>query len=199
MTRNDVILGIVAAVLVVFSLVVALVIPKRDPGFPGRHLRLFILVSALLILAMLTAVEVLGESHHFAAAGESTPGQTTAGTTTAGTTTAQTTTGTTPTETGGAQTGDPAAGKQIFTATAQPPCASCHTLKEAGATGTVGPNLDEVLKGKDANFIHESIVSPNAQIASGFQPGIMPETYSQQLNDKQIADLVAFLVQATKS
>jgi mono/diheme cytochrome c family protein len=192
-TRNDVILGIVAAVLVGYSLVVAIVIPRRDPSFPGRHLRLFIVVSALLVLAMLTAVEVLGESHHFAAAGESNPAQTTAGTTTGGTT------GTTPTETGGAQTGDPAAGKQIFTATAQPPCASCHTLKEAGATGTVGPNLDEVLKGKDANFIHESIVSPNAQIASGFQPGIMPETYSQQLNDKQIADLVAFLVQATKS
>ena len=193
MTRNDVILGIVAAVLVGYSLVVAIVIPRRDPSFPGRHLRLFIVVSALLVLAMLTAVEVLGESHHFAAAGESTPAQTTAGTTTGGTT------GTTPTETGGAQTGDPAAGKQIFTATAQPPCASCHTLKEAGATGTVGPNLDEVLKGKDANFIHESIVSPNAQIASGFQPGIMPETYSQQLNNKQIADLVAFLVQATNA
>jgi mono/diheme cytochrome c family protein len=182
-TRNDVILGIVAAVLVVYSLVVALVIPKRDPSFPGRHLRLFVLVSALLILAMLTAVEVLGESHHFAAAGESVPGETNVA----------------PTETGGGPTGDPAAGKQIFTTTAQPPCASCHTLKEAGATGTVGPNLDDVLKGKDANFIHESIVSPNAQIASGFTAGIMPEVYAQQLNNQQLADLVAFLVQATKS
>ena len=193
MTRNDVILGIVAAVLVVFSLVVALVIPKRDPGFPGRHLRLFILVSALLILAMLTAVEVLGESHHFATAGESAPGETNAAPTVG------TTTGTAPTETGGGQTGDPAAGKEIFTTTAQPPCATCHTLKEAGATGSVGPNLDEVLKGKDANFIHQSIVTPNAQIAQGFQAGVMPEVYGQQLNDKQLADLVAFLVQATNA
>jgi mono/diheme cytochrome c family protein len=192
-TRNDVILGIVAAVLVVFSLVVALVIPKRDPGFPGRHLRLFVLVSALLILVMLTAVEVLGESHHFAAAGESAPGETNAAPTVGATT------GTAATETGGGQTGDPAAGKQIFTTTAQPPCASCHTLKEAGATGSVGPNLDEVLKGKEANFIHESIVDPNAHIAQGFQPGIMPEVYGQQLNDQQLADLVAFLVQATKT
>jgi mono/diheme cytochrome c family protein len=192
-TRNDVILGIFAAVLVVYSLVVALVIPKRDPSFPGRHLRLFVLVSALLILAMLTAVEVLGESHHFAAAGESVPGETNVAPTVG------TTTGAAPTETGGGPTGDPAAGKQIFTTTAQPPCASCHTLKEAGATGTVGPNLDDVLKSKDANFIHESIVSPNAQIASGFTAGIMPEVYAQQLNDQQLADVVAFLVQATKS
>jgi cbb3-type cytochrome c oxidase subunit III len=29
-------------------------------------------------------------------------------------------------------------GKQIFSAN----CASCHTLKAAGATGTIGPNLD---------------------------------------------------------
>ena len=36
--------------------------------------------------------------------------------------------------------GDPTAGKQVF-ATAG--CESCHTLKDAGATGTVGPNLDE--------------------------------------------------------
>jgi cytochrome c oxidase subunit 2 len=113
---------------------------------------------------------------------------------------------TTPTETGtetgtgtGQQpAGDPAAGKEIFTTTAQPPCASCHTLQEAGATQTIGPNLDEVLKGKDAAFIHESIVDPNAEVATGYQPGIMPQTFGEQLDDKQLADLVAFLVQVTK-
>jgi cbb3-type cytochrome c oxidase subunit III len=31
-------------------------------------------------------------------------------------------------------------GKSIF----QAKCASCHTLKDAGATGTVGPNLDQL-------------------------------------------------------
>ena len=56
-----------------------------------------------------------------------------------------------------------------------------------------------MLKGKDANFIHQSIVTPNAQIAQGFQAGVMPEVYGQQLNDKQLADLVAFLVQATNA
>jgi mono/diheme cytochrome c family protein len=32
-----------------------------------------------------------------------------------------------------------AQGKQIFTQN----CKGCHTLKDAGATGTVGPNLDD--------------------------------------------------------
>src|SRR5207244_12609449 len=31
-------------------------------------------------------------------------------------------------------------GKQIF----QKKCAGCHTLKDAGTTGTVGPNLDQL-------------------------------------------------------
>jgi cytochrome c oxidase subunit 2 len=53
-----------------------------------------------------------------------------------------------------------------------------------------------VLKGKDAAFIRESIVNPNAEIAQGFQPNIMPQDYGQKLSDKQLNDLVAFLSQS---
>jgi mono/diheme cytochrome c family protein len=194
--RNDVILGIVAAVLVGFSLFVSIVVPRRRPDFPGRSLRVFVLVSALLVVGMLTAVAVLGESHHFESEGGES-GEMTNQPPTATTTPTETGTGT-GTGTGQQPAGDPAAGKEIFTTTAQPPCSSCHTLKEAGATQTIGPNLDEVLKGKDAAFIHESIVDPNAEVATGYQPGIMPGTYGEQLEEQQLADLVAFLVQATK-
>jgi mono/diheme cytochrome c family protein len=150
-----------------------------------------ILVAALLIIAMLTAVEVFGESHHIEAVAESGATETEP----APTTSAPTET-TPPAETTGGPTGDPAAGKEIFMATAQPPCGSCHTLAEANATGTVGPDLDQVLQGKDAAFIHESIVNPEAEIAPGFTGGIMPATYGDQLDDQQLADLVAFLEQS---
>jgi mono/diheme cytochrome c family protein len=43
-------------------------------------------------------------------------------------------------------------GKAIFTAN----CASCHTLKAAGATGTVGPDLDE-LAPDEATVEHQVI------------------------------------------
>jgi mono/diheme cytochrome c family protein len=194
-SRNDVIIGIAALVLVGFALVVSIVLPRRNPNFPGRHAGALVLVAALLIIAMLTAVEVFGESHHVeSAAGESEATETEP----APTTSAPTET-TAPTETGGGggPTGDAAAGKEIFTTTAQPPCAGCHTLAEANASGTVGPDLDEVLKGKDAAFIHESIVDPDAEVASGFTAGVMPATYGEQLDDQQLADLVAFLVQST--
>ena len=38
-------------------------------------------------------------------------------------------------------------GKQIFLVKAD--CGSCHTLKDAGSTGTVGPNLDQLKPPQD--------------------------------------------------
>lgn len=188
MTGSEIILGLVALVLVVFSLVVSLLIPRRDPGFPGRNLRVFVVVAALLVAAMLTAVEVLGEGH-VREGGEGHAGGTGA-------------TETVPGETGGGETGqtggaegDAAAGKEIF---ASAGCGSCHALADAGASGNIGPDLDGGLQGRDAAFVRTSIVDPDAEIAEGFQPGIMPGNYGDQLDDTQIADLVAYLLQATQ-
>ena len=86
--------------------------------------------------------------------------------------------------------GNPAAGKRLFIANG---CGACHTFKAAGTTGTIGPDLDKVLKGKDAAFVKTSIVDPGAYVEKGY-PNAMPGTYGSQLNSKQIADLVAFLL-----
>jgi cytochrome c oxidase subunit II len=88
--------------------------------------------------------------------------------------------------------GDPAAGKEVFTSAG---CAGCHTFKAAGSNATIGPDLDTALKGKTPDFVLESIVAPNKEIAPGFQPNIMPATFEQSLSDQQLADLVAFLTQ----
>jgi mono/diheme cytochrome c family protein len=92
-----------------------------------------------------------------------------------------------------AQAANPADGKKVFEGNG---CGSCHTLQDANATGKVGPDLDEVLKGKDEQFIKESITEPNAEIAQGFQPGIMPQSYGTQLTSQQLNDLVAYLKSA---
>jgi cytochrome c oxidase subunit 2 len=72
-------------------------------------------------------------------------------------------------------------------------CGSCHTLADAGTDKEVGPNLDNVLPGKSADFIHESIVNPNAEIAPGFTPDVMPGNFSELLNQQQLDSLVEYL------
>jgi cytochrome c oxidase subunit 2 len=81
-------------------------------------------------------------------------------------------------------------GKAIFTSAG---CGSCHTFKAAGTSAEVGPDLDKVLAGKDADFIRESIVDPNAEIAEGYQPNVMPSTFSDTLSKEQLDALVEFL------
>ena len=49
-------------------------------------------------------------------------------------------------------TGDKANGKELFTAK----CGSCHTLADAGTTGTIGPNLDDAFAESRRNGLGES-------------------------------------------
>jgi cytochrome c oxidase subunit II len=99
---------------------------------------------------------------------------------------------------GGGGTGATTDAKTLFTQAAQPACGSCHTLAEAGTNGTTGPNLDQVLKGKDATFIKQSIEDPNAVIANGYSANIMPQNYAQTLKPAQVDALVKYLAEVTK-
>lgn len=94
------------------------------------------------------------------------------------------------TGTGGAAATTLAAGRQAFLANG---CSSCHTLAAAGASGTIGPDLDRALPGRSAAFIRQSIVDPNAYIAKGYSPNVMPQGFGQQLSPSDLAALVAFL------
>ena len=80
-------------------------------------------------------------------------------------------------------------------------CGSCHSLAELGsdAQGTIGPNLDEALVGRDEEFIQTSIEDPSAFVAEGFPDGTMPQDYKQQLTPDQITALVDYLAKATGS
>jgi mono/diheme cytochrome c family protein len=171
-----------AAVFIAFALISALLIPRGKPDFPGRRgLVPFILVTAILTIAMLGAVEVFAkeEEHPEAEApGETTPEPPPSPATTGTTTTAE------------QPPGSAEAGRAVFTSAG---CGACHTFAPAGTSGSVGPDLDEVLQGKDPEFIRQSIVDPNAEIAQGYSAGVMPQNFGEQLSPKQLDDLVAFL------
>ena len=101
--------------------------------------------------------------------------------------TPQTVVGTVPTQTVAAvpsqyQNGDPAAGKKVFLTAG---CVGCHTLKDAGAHGNVGPNLDDT---------KPDLAKVVLRVTKG--AGAMP-AFKGQLSDKQIADVAAYVVKAT--
>jgi mono/diheme cytochrome c family protein len=99
------------------------------------------------------------------------------------------TTGMTGTETqtgtaGGEVKGDPAAGKTIFD---EQGCGSCHTLADAGTSGSVGPDLD------DAKPPYELIID---RVTNGKSP--MP-SFKDKLSEKQIQDVAAYVFTSTHS
>jgi mono/diheme cytochrome c family protein len=70
------------------------------------------------------------------------------------------------------------AGKNVF---AQAGCGTCHTLKAAGATGQVGPNLDD---------LHPGYAQVEAKVKNG--GGGMP-AFSGQLSAQEVRDVAAFV------
>jgi mono/diheme cytochrome c family protein len=97
----------------------------------------------------------------------------------------------------------------VFTGSAG--CSSCHTLAAAGATGTVGPNLDQRLKQDCATAaskrirgatidkcIYTAITKPYAYLPSGYPAGIMPSNFAKTLSQTQIQSLVNFLAGVAK-
>jgi mono/diheme cytochrome c family protein len=82
-------------------------------------------------------------------------------------------------------------GGQVF---ANNGCGSCHIFGPAQSQGQVGPNLDEILAGQSAAQIEESIVDPDAQVSSGFEAGVMPGNYGQDISPEDLKLLVEFLM-----
>ena len=124
-------LATAAGLLIVFAILSSFYFPRRNPNFPGNRLGLFIGVTVLLFLGLMAGVWVFAaeEEEHGAEATE-----------THGSETGEPEPGTT-TEAGGGAEGDAAAGEAVF---ASAGCGGCHTLEAAGASGAVGPNLDDV-------------------------------------------------------
>ena len=132
------------------------------------------LVLAALVLALgFAAVGCGGEE-------EASPTPDTVTGTTTETTTTETTTDTTETDTtepGGE--GDAEAGKAVFLGTSG--CGTCHTLSDAGTSGTVGPNLD------DSQPSFDLVVD---RVTNG--QGAMP-SFSASLSEEQIQDVAAYI------
>jgi mono/diheme cytochrome c family protein len=148
--------------------------------------------TALLLVLLVAAFGVVaagcGGEEDQTATPETVEGETTTTETTETETTETETTQTTETETTAttpAIEGDPVAGKEVFLGASA--CGGCHTLADAGSTGTVGPNLDEAQP--DYELALDRVT--NGQ-------GGMP-SFSSTLSEQQIADVAAYVSSAAGS
>jgi mono/diheme cytochrome c family protein len=123
-------------------------------------------LGSLLVVAV--AVSACGGSSG-SSSSESTPA------TTEASTPATSAPATTTAGAGGAVTA--AAGKKVFSAN----CGSCHTLADAGTSGNVGPNLDD-LKPNMATVVH--------QVTNG--GGGMP-SFASQLSNTEIQSVAKYV------
>ena len=113
---------VVAGIFIGFALASSFLFPRSRPDFPGpRGLRLFIVLTLVLFVSMLTAVAVLAQEDEEEGAQEEVAAETHGD------------------GDGGGAAGDSEAGKAVF---ASAGCGGCHTLEDAGSSGQVGPNLD---------------------------------------------------------
>ena len=192
-TDHQIVLLAVAGAFILFALVSSFVIPRRNPNFPSNHVGLYSTIAVFFLIAMLASVIAFGKEKkktESSTTAQTTPAQTTtAQTTTApGTSTTPTTTApgtsTTPTTTSAGTTGDPVAGKKVF---ASAGCSGCHTLKAAGATGNIGPNLDALKPS-------EAIVQHQVEVGGGAMPA-----FKGQLSATQIQDVAAYVSSAAGS
>jgi hypothetical protein len=98
-----------------------------------------------------------------------------------------------------AQPGTAAAQPVVATATNRPPeqltaelaCIGCHKFTEPGPL--VGPSLWDIGARKDEGYIRQSILDPNAVVAEGFPPGLMPPDLGQKMNAVEFEHLVHWL------
>jgi mono/diheme cytochrome c family protein len=165
-TTNKIGLATVAALFIIFALVSSFLLPRRNPNFPGRRVGWYSALAVLFLVAMISAVLIFGRESEEEAA-PSNPNTLPVATAPPPETTPS-----------GQEGGDAAAGKAIF---ASAGCGGCHTLKAAGATGNVGPNLDQ---------LHPNFEAVHDQVEDG--GGGMP-AFHGQLSEQEIADVAAFV------
>ncbi len=75
-------------------------------------------------------------------------------------------------------------------------CVGCHMINGEG--GGVGPDLTNVYTEKGEDHIRQSILLPNAVIADGYQPDVMPKNFGERLTDQNIDEIIAYFASVSR-
>jgi len=70
-------------------------------------------------------------------------------------------------------------------------CGACHKIGEE--EGEMGPDLTQIGSIRNKEYLRRSILDPDADIAEGFEPEMMPTDYGEQMYAGELEMLVDYL------
>ncbi len=71
-------------------------------------------------------------------------------------------------------------------------CSACHNLE--GSEADLGPDLHGIAQRMSKGEIMEAILDPNAIIAEGYEPDIMPQDFAEQMTASELLLIVDYLM-----
>ncbi|HWK30070.1 MAG TPA: c-type cytochrome [Solirubrobacter sp.] len=86
-------------------------------------------------------------------------------------------------------------GAEVF---AEQGCGGCHAFKPANADSVMAPDLVRALRGRTRDYVLESIVLPDAQVAQGWSPGMMPGDFGHRIAPDDLQALATFLLRGAR-
>ena len=83
-------------------------------------------------------------------------------------------------------------------------CGVCHVFAGHAVAGhdledrpgTLGPSLARIGTTRSREYLRQSLLDPDAVIAKGYAPGMMPKTYGEQLKAQELEMLVNYLAKS---
>jgi len=73
-------------------------------------------------------------------------------------------------------------------------CGACHKI--AGQVGALGPELTKIGAKKNKEYLRRAILNPNADIAAGFPPGMMPPDFGAKMMAGELEMLIDYLAKS---
>lgn len=71
-------------------------------------------------------------------------------------------------------------------------CNACHMINGKG--GDAGPNLSKIGATRERAYLRRALLNPNADVAKGFEPDMMPAELGEQMYAVEVETLLDFLV-----
>ncbi|MEZ4863951.1 MAG: c-type cytochrome [Caldilineaceae bacterium] len=79
-------------------------------------------------------------------------------------------------------------------------CVGCHStdpteVKTGPTWHNVGDTAITRVPGESpAEYLHQSIINPNAYVVNGYPSNVMPQTFSDQMSQDELATMIAYLL-----